>query len=226
MRNPKQENTCLYDCIPQSGKCSIGCNQCFFNRDNAFYTEVPYVPANVPRGAIVRMNSGNDSNNQRALVVKAAELYDDAFYNTSVPILDFPGPVVFTANPKEEEMAKLVYPCPDNLMFVRLRVSATNIGFIDAAVDYYTGQDVPVVLTFMAYYTDKPAVSEMFNDIVCYEWRVRHINSYWCPTAMFKSAVLKRYQWTRLVSLCGNWCKDCRNCETYYWQTKKRMRGE
>jgi len=24
----------------------------------------------------------------------------------------------------------------------------------------------------------------------------------------------------RLVSNCGNLCKDCKNCETYYWQTR------
>jgi hypothetical protein len=26
-----------------------------------------------------------------------------------------------------------------------------------------------------------------------------------------------------LVSICGKWCRDCRNCETYYLQTKKRL---
>jgi len=233
-RNPKQEGSELFDCIPQEGKCSIGCNQCFFNRPGAFYTEVPSVPTPEEVGdGVVRMNTGNDSNNQRDLVIETAQQYKHAFYNTSLPRFDFPGPVVFTANGREEKPAHLIDPVPDNVMFVRLRVSGTNIPHIDAAVDHYTLAHVPVVLTFMAYYDQAPNVTRTelwLPTEECYVWKVRHINSYWCPTPEFMRAVLDRYYGNRFVSMCGSidtpYCRACRNCETYYYQTAKRLRGE
>jgi hypothetical protein len=42
--------------------------------------------------------------------------------------------------------------------------------------------------------------------------------------------VMKCYVDNRLVSMCGSidvgYCRACRNCETYFWQAKKRMAGE
>jgi hypothetical protein len=236
-RNPKQEGTVIYDCIPQSGKCPIGCNQCFFNREGAFYTEVPSVPTPEEVGdGIVRMNTGNDSNVQRSLVVKTARKYKDFFFNTSTPKLDFPGPVVFTANGLEEECPHLVMDPPPNLMFVRLRVSGTNLFHIDRGVSYYTAHHCPVVLTFMSYYSYKPKVSTIVAETLgvkpdeCYTWKTRHINSYYCPTGTFMDAIMRRYATNRLVSMCGSihvpYCRACRNCETYYIQTMKRMRVE
>ena len=52
---------------------------------------------------IVRMNCGNDWNNQRDLVIETAKKYQRFFFNTTIPRFDFPGPVVLTANPKEEQ---------------------------------------------------------------------------------------------------------------------------
>jgi hypothetical protein len=64
----------------------------------------------------------------------------------------------------------------------------------------------------------------------CYEWRVRHINSYWCPTKDFMRWVMSRYGDNRLVSMCSSiessYCRACRNCETLYLQATKRLRGE
>lgn len=235
-RNPKQENTVIYDCIPQSGKCPIGCNQCFFNREGAFYTEVPSVPTpEEVEDGIVRMNAGNDSNVQRKLVVETAQRYKNYFFNTSTPKLDFPGPVVFTANGQEEECPRLVTP-PPNLMFVRLRVSATNLLHIDRGVNHYTALGCPVVLTFMSYYSYEPQVPTTVSEVLgvkpdeCYTWKIRHINSYYCPTERFIDAVMLRYSRHRLVSMCGSvkvpYCHACRNCETHYIQTMKRMRFE
>ena len=91
--------------------------------------------------------------------------------------------------------------------------------------------DVSVVLTFMAYYDHEPEVPEYIKDIVgeCYQWRVRHINSYWCATKEFLKYVMTRYN-NRLVSMCGSYdvayCRACRNCETYYIQANKRIHGE
>ncbi len=224
--NPKLVDTLIVDCIPQEGNCPVGCNQCFYNRPGAFYCNTPNVPTQEDVGnKLVRMNCGHDSNIKRELVIKTAEQFKFFFFNTSIPNFDFPGPVVFTANAKEEEPAKLLSVIPENLMFVRLRVSSTNLQLVDTAVHYYTGLCVPVVLTFMAYYDNCPNPN-------FYEWKVRHVNSYWCPTVDFMKMVKERYYFTkcRIVSVCGSYedgyCRSCRNCETYYVQTVKRMRGE
>ena len=50
-------------------------------------------------------------------------------------------------------------PAP-NLMFVRLRTSATNLRLVDRAVATWTAAKVPCVITFMAYYDCEPVVPE------------------------------------------------------------------
>jgi hypothetical protein len=240
-RNPKQEGSNLFDCKPQSGPCPIGCNECFHNREGAFYVDIhkPHMPTVEEVGdGIVRVNCGHDSNIGRDEVIAATARYPRRFFNTSIPKFDFPGPVVLTANPREEEpVAEPIWPfhdgAPRNLMFVRLRVSSTNLDFVRDGVDWYGFYQVPVVLTFMAYFTDEPRVPADVLKAVdgpCYEWRVRHINSYWCPTPAFIRWVMGQYRGNRLVSYCGSlegsYCRFCRNCETYYLQTIKRLKGE
>ena len=227
--------------MPQTGLCPIGCNQCFHNRPGAFYVPIdqPHFPSLEEVGdGIVRVNCGNDSNNQREHVIASTAQYPRRFFNTSIPRFDFPGPVVLTANPREEEPVAWPHWEPDdgpptNLMFVRLRVSSTNLAYIDEAIIEYSAYQVPVVLTFMAYYDAEPQVPADFSAAVggpCYEWRVRHINSYFCPTPAFIRWVMGRHRGNRLVTYCGSlegsYCRLCRNCETYYLQTIKRMKGE
>lgn len=261
-RNPKQRGSNLWDCKPQVGKCPQGCNQCFYNRPNAFYIPIDEQiipePSEVGDG-IVRMNCGHDSNAQRDLVVKTARRYRDFFFNTSIPNFNFPGPVVYTANPKEESLPVLP-SCRsnwdlNNLMFVRLRVSASNLAKIEPAIRSWTEYNIPVVLTFMAYY-DPPAVEKVFAEAIrgdsdlksflcslypervklegyhtemLYQYRVRHVNSYWCPTKEFMGYVLDRMKLVggRLVTMCGtldsNFCLDCGNCEAYYRITIKHL---
>ena len=223
--NPKLIDTPIVDCIPQVGPCPVNCSQCFYNRPGAFYAPIdrPNVPSIYDANTkIVRINCGNDSNVDRDLVIKTAQQYKNYFFNTSICNLDFPGPVVLTANPKEEKAAWMAAVLPPNVMFVRLRVSDTNLKFIDDAIEWYTGDLVPVVLTFMSYYDRNPGPN--------YEWKIRHINSYYCPTKEFMKSVMARYKGNRLVSMCGSmdesYCRACKNCEIYYWQTMKRMRNE
>ena len=67
VRNPKQEGTPFWDCIPQTGPCPMQCNQCFYNRPGAYYVPIdkPHVPTPEEVGdGIVRMNCGHDCNNQ------------------------------------------------------------------------------------------------------------------------------------------------------------------
>ena len=245
VRNPKQEGTPFFDCIPQVGPCPMNCSQCFYNRPGAYYVPIdkPHIPTPEEVGdGIVRINCGNDSNNQRDLVIEAAKRYKRFFFNTSIPRYEFPGPVVLTANPTEEIENKYIMPrwhgeewySPAvNLMFVRLRTSATNLSLVDRAVAAWTAAKVPVVITFMAYYDCEPVVPLGVLQNVgesCYEWKVRHINSYYCPTKAFMRWVMYRYSNNRLVSMCSSidssYCRNCRNCESYYLQTMKHLRGE
>lgn len=226
-RNPKQEGSSLWDCKPQVGRCPINCHQCFYNRPNAFYMDInkPCFPTTEEVGdGIVRVNCGHDSNIERLQVIKETEQYRHRFFNTSLPKFDFPAPVVFTANKEEERAACVLDIVPLNMMYIRLRVSSTNLHHIDIAVQWYAKlKRVPIVLTFMAYYDQEPKNKGQ------YIWKKRHINSYWCATPAFIISVLQRERkfGGRLITMCGtpssNWCRDCRNCETYYWQTARRI---
>ena len=122
-------------------------------------------------------------------------------------------------------------PAP-NLMFVRLRTSATNLHLIDRAVAAWTAAKVPVVITFMAYYDHEP-VARRVADLrePCYEWRVRHINSYWCPTQGIHAVGHVPLPGQPAGVACAaastsRYCRACRNCETRYLQTMKRLRNE
>jgi len=258
MLNPKMKGSGLWPCKPQTGECPLNCNQCFCNREGAAYIPLsePYIPdPNVVGEEIVRINDLNDSNIEREKVIAVALRYKNFFFNTSLPNFDLPGPVVFTANRREESKLTLVQP-PDNLMYVRLRVSPTNLLLVREAVDFYTNNQVPVVLTLMAYYdmlppgtfshSDDKKAPRRFSailpaakydiDIEAFTWKVRHINEYWSPTADWARVVTQAMKRVagRLVSYCGcyghgfssNYCKDCRNCMTYYWQTIKHMQEQ
>ncbi len=153
MRNPKQAGSKLYDCVPQTGKCPIRCNQCYFNR--GYYRETPFVDEDIPENGIVRMNCGHDSNIEKDKVIAATAKYKHVFFNTSTPKFNFPGPVVFTANSEEERHYFLPpNPLPKNLMAIRLRVSSTNLELIRLAIESW--KPVPIILTFMAYYDYRP----------------------------------------------------------------------
>jgi len=222
-RNPKQEGSNVCDAVPQKGPCPIGCNQCFYNRPNAFYTDIaePLMPTLEEVGdKIVRVNSGNDSNNDKQFVIDSTAMYKKRFFNTSQPYVDFPDPVVLTANPDEEEWY-LAPGSPEflndvsNIMFVRLRVSPTNLKLIDHAIIDWTDAKVPVVLTFMRYYDQEP----IGNDNQ-FEFKKHILNSYWCPTKDFMKEIIDKYEDNELVTTCGtlesSYCKDCGNCEKYY----------
>ena len=156
--NPKQIGSNLIDAVPQIGPCPNNCNQCFYNRPGAFFVPIdrPHMPhIDEAEGKIVRVNSGHDSNIHRDMVIANTRHYPDRFFNTAIPNVDFPAPVVLTVNPKEEEQphlpSDLIGPI-ENLMFVRLRVSGTNLHWIWNAALEWAAAGVPVVLTFMAYY--------------------------------------------------------------------------
>lgn len=240
-RNPKQEGSRLIDCVPQTGACPRGCNQCYYNRPGAWYASPDLSHNHMPSleevgDMIVRVNSGHDSNVDREFVIEATAHYAKRYFNTSIPAFDFPGPVMFTANHREEESATLPQDIaggpPMNLMAVRLRTSATNLQHIRDAVNAWTRAGVPVVLTFMAYYTEEPKFDQAFfgNGIQLkdlYEWKKRILNSYWCSTPLLKKHVRAMFKDNPLVFVCGTYesglCKDCNLCEIQYLTTAKRL---
>lgn len=227
-RNPKQVGTILYDCVPQKGPCPNKCNQCYYNE--CFYAgHEPLIPE--PRdvvGGIVRMNSGNDSNNDRKLVLKTAAQYKNVFFNTSLADLNFPGPVVLTANKCEENTADWLLPDEGlhNVMFVRFRTSATNLDNVLSYASSWARQGISVVLTLMRYRTVEDVPE---NCDASYENELHITNNWWVPTQGFWRTVVSRskFQNNRLIHTCGSYkshlCKDCHLCESYYRITKKRM---
>ena len=151
---------------------------------------------------IVRINCGNDSNNQREHVIAATAQYPPSFFNTSDPRFDFPGPVVLTANPKEEksrlghaELAVRQLDSPAaNLMFVRLRVVQHQSAIGGPGRSRWTAYQVPWCLPSWPTTMHEPQVpADLRLRGPCYEWRVRHINSYWCPTPAFIRWVMCHY---------------------------------
>ena len=164
---------------------------------------------------IVRVNTGNDSNVQRELVIESTKHYRHKFFNTSIPNFDFPAPVVFTCNRNAEQ--PYLVQCPPNVMFVRVRVNLWDFEQQDKAIKHYIKHSVPVVLTFMRYY-DKLNVNEAYTSK--YTWKKHITNSYWCLENTEQIAVWERYKGLG-VRMCGlPWssrCIDCRNCELLYY---------
>jgi len=183
-------------------------------------------------GKVLRVNDGNDSNVKRHDVIAMTEAYERKFFNTSIPKLDFPGPVVLTVNPgkmTDEDFHK-VDPIPENLMFVRVRTNTWNWNVSLPAIEYYTKRDVPVVLTFMAYFHTIDKIPEEHRKN--YEERKRTTNTY---TAISNSAwkkIMDKFVNNPLVHSCGTEgvkggtaCRHCGTCLREYFATQQRLQG-
>ena len=224
MTNPKLVGSNIIDAIPQTGECPNHCSECFYNSGRFYRTlDEPLLPApSETLGKIVRVNSGNDSNNHRQLVVQSTDHYQYKFYNTAIPRLDFPGPVVLTINPQHNKDAAFVDP-PRNLMFVRVRVGTWDTEIAKKAVGHYINHHTPVVMTFMRYYNAE-LIPESHK--ANYEWKQHILNPYWCPKTEAVIQFMEQFKATG-VRLCGTpWsslCVDCGNCEALYWRCVRRM---
>ena len=231
--NPKTKGSGIITCIPQVDICPNKCEDCFFQSGRSYLEplekNLPHIPSKeLAKGRIVRMNDGNDSNIERDLVEQTAQQYDDYFFNTAIPdnLGGFSNPVVLTVNPglmTNKEFHKLT-KCPMNLMYVRVRVNAWNLDLVKDVVGYYTFHNVPVVLTFMAYYT-----AIIPNDHIHeYMWKKRTLNSYWVLTPHNWQKIMDKFKDDTLVYSCGrkysHACKDCGNCLREYYATKERTK--
>lgn len=231
--NPKTKGSGVVCAIPQTGTCPNNCADCFFQSGRSYLEPLDENLPNLPEpedcvNRVVRMNDGNDSNVEKGDVVEAAGGYEHFFFNTAVPDLDFPGPVVLTVNPGEMTdvgFHKIKKP-PVNLMFVRIRTNAWNVeDVVVPAVDWYTSRGVPVVLTYMAYYGED--VPEDFRH--CYEFKKRTLNSYWVLDQLVQDDIEADFWRNDLVYTCG-WkgthpCSRCGNCLREYFNAVVRMEG-
>ena len=237
--NPKTKGSGIITCIPQKGRCPNNCKDCFFQSGRSYLEplekNLPHVPPpGLAFGRIVRMNDGNDSAHQQEIVEDCASTYDDAFFNTckAEAVGSFDGPVVLTINPGNTTDTTWYRfddrkPTPENLMFVRIRTNTWNLDtVVKPAVEWYTSREVPVVLTFMAYYERH---SHMGPD---YIFRERTINSYYAITTAAWEFIMSVFKHNTYVYSCGKIegelgntkCSRCGNCIREYYNTKERLR--
>lgn len=238
--NPKTKDSGIVCCIPQIGECPMKCADCFFQSGRSYLEPLEEHLPNMPNildmssYRILRVNDGNDSSYQQAEVMDAVKNYPMKFYNTSMAkgLHNFDAPVVLTVNPgmRTDKSFLQVKDIPKHLMFVRVRVNAWNLELVvDKVVDYYTKRDVPVVLTFMAYFNEK--IPEDYEGF--YTYRRRTINHYWTITEDTYNIITKRYKDNKWVYSCSNVagadhvtgceCRFCGNCIREYFATMERI---
>lgn len=230
--NPKTTGSGILCTIPQTGECPRRCSDCFFQSGRSYLEPLADNLPNMPpkdTDSIVRVNDRNDSNNQRDMVIDETSCYRQRFFNTAIPKLNFPDPVVLTINPgwMTDVNFYRVDPVPFNLMFIRFRTNLWNLDLCDEVVKKYTEDcGVPVVLTFMAYH-------EPPTDMTGYVYRQRTLNAYYAITTDAWRKVMARYEDNPLVYSCSkiegergkSGCKYCGNCVREYHNTIERMRG-
>jgi len=164
-------------------------------------------------------------------VIAATNCYKHRFFNTANPnhIDEFPGPVVLTVNPgkKTDTSAYLLDDIPENLMYVRFRTNAWNLTLADTVIEHYTSHEVPIVMTFMAYFLEKLPDDHKEK----YMFRQRTMNSYWAITTEAWREIMSRWQDNIWVSGCskiegekGTYkCRHCGVCLREYFATMERM---
>lgn len=236
IENPKTIGSGIVCCIPQTGRCRVNCPDCFFQSGRSYLEPLDDNLPNMPSleevgNRIVRVNDGNDSLHDIDTVVSSTEKYPLKFYNTShgSGISDLPGPTVLTVNPGMFTNNSFIQldEIPENLMYVRVRTNMWNLDVVDKAVDYYTSKNVPVVLTFMAYFTE--LMPEEY--LKYYIERKRTLNTYWAITTEAWRIVMKRYENNVLVYSCGTEgehgttkCARCGNCIREFYNTLERIK--
>jgi len=236
--NPKTKGSGIICAIPQTGICPNGCEDCFFQSGRSYLEpldeNLPNMPLRRTQRRIVRVNDGNDSNVERRLVMDACMGYPMKFYNTAKPenLEDFHDPVVLTINPGEMTDKDFHRVWSKNLMFVRFRTNMWNLSLASMAVQYYGDREIPIILTFMAYFRNKIPILHQNN----YVFRKRTLNDYWAIKTWAWRRVMKLWEdtpWEKWVYSCGKIegelgttaCRHCGNCLREYFATIERMRA-
>jgi len=241
IENPKTKGSGIIACIPHGGMCPIKCDDCFFQSGRSYLEplgkNLPNMPSeDIIAGRVIRVNDGNDSNNRRSLVIESTKHYPMKFYNTSISndIESFDAPVVLTVNPSNRTDGEpvMLNDIPNNLMFVRVRTNTWNLDTtVLPAVDYYSKREIPVVLTFMAYYNKFPDGADAYHQCN-YIFRERTLNKYYAITTNAWRCVMALFEDNIWVHSCGKIegekgktsCRHCGNCLREYYATMERMR--
>ncbi|HUX55573.1 MAG TPA: hypothetical protein VMV77_01270 [Bacteroidales bacterium] len=236
--NPKTKGSGILCAIPQTGTCPNKCEDCFFQSGRSYLeplqNNLPNMPEDILGYHVVRVNDGNDSNNDKDTVFCGTAGYLHKFYNTAIPNLDFDAPVVLTANPgkmTDSDFHKIDCP-PDNLMFVRFRANTWNTELQRQCIRYYCQKEIPIVLTFMAYFNAVNKIPKAYEDD--YVFRKRTLNSYYAITTKAWHAVMKMYEDNKWVYSCGKiegekgdtHCRFCGNCLREYFAALVKMNKE
>jgi hypothetical protein len=231
--NPKTKGSGIITCIPQTGTCPNKCEDCFFQSGRSYLEPLEKNLPNMPvdfENRVVRVNDGNDSNVNPEKVIADTQKYPMRFYNTSIPenLEKFsPFPVVLTINPGKmtDRAFHKLNPIPENLMFVRFRANVWNRALGLEAVKYYTKIPIPIIFTFVAYYTEK--VPKDYKDY--YTYKKRTLNSYWAIKSEAWNMIMSRYKDNAYVYTCGKnantfACHRCGNCLREYFATMEYMK--
>lgn len=235
--NPKTKGSGIICCIPQTGICPMKCDDCFFQSGRSYLEPLVESLPNMPTieevgDRVVRVNDGNDSNNNQELVIKSTRIYPRRFYNTSMPhnLEKFDAPVILTVNPGKmtDTGAHLLSLVPKNLMFVRVRTNTWNLDLVEKIINYYSIREVPIVLTFMAYFTGDIPKNHGKN----YIFRKRTLNSYNAITTQAWEKIMDLFKYNKWVYSCGkiegekgvSSCRHCGNCLREYFATMERIK--
>jgi len=240
IENPKTKGSGILCAIPQGPKslpCPRKCSDCFFQGGRSYLEPLTENLPNMPdpeiaRDFVVRINAdGMDSANLSYLEMADVTIYPNRFYNTSYDWLHDDLPYVRTINPGKYTDKGFLKPpnLSKNLMFVRFRANIWNRHLLDQAIEYYTSKNIPVVITFMAYFNDSDIVKTINEEYTAYyTFKTRTLNSYWCINQAGWNILVNKHKDNPLVSTCGrdanhHMCKDCGVCLREYWATKVRL---
>ena len=230
--NPKTKGSGIVCAIPQTGTCPNNCEDCFFQSGRSYLEPLVDNLPNMPEVSefeIVRVNDGNDSNVDYTTVSIATKNYPHKFYNTAIPTIpNKTTPFVLTVNPGANTDKAIYYlTTAKNLMFVRFRTNTWNTTLADECVRYYSEREIPIVLTFMAYYG--ASIPEEHRDN--YVFRKRTLNSYNAITTKAWRKIMQKYEDNKWVHSCGKiegelgdtHCRFCGNCLREYFATIRRI---
>ena len=233
--NPKTKGSGIVCAIPQTGICPNKCEDCFFQSGRSYLEPLEDNLPNLPEKVdyqVVRVNDGNDSNVDYPTVVMRTHQYRHKFYNTAIPQNpDEAIPFVLTVNPGKDTDSTYYrwHQIPRNLMFVRFRTNTWNANIAAECIEHYSRLEVPIVLTFMAYFDTADGIPKAHREH--YRFRKRTLNSYWAITTAAWRGIMIRFQDNKWVYSCGriegekgdSHCRFCGNCLREYFATLTRM---